>query len=416
MLPQGICGALWRTTGAFFSVRVRPVRVIVHFYDKKELRMNTSVNSFWYRMKHAVRTQHVRIAHALLVVFFVLTTCFASSVALCVRDAVKACPSCAYAATSLALSATTQPSYENPFNGVIEDSGGVRARALGESMAASTVDKQAYFERDTDGHCFVTLRLHQGKEIGDVKFQSSKDDKGAFSEAIAAQTMQKNAKANTIDVRAQVRSQDAALRVSMYVEPMGRYVIYFVKLAQFEPGNAGGFVESVKPGEGSDDTPATAGAAAGAGNSSATQGNGSDTAAQKSASSSESGASATSGVKEFNGDGAPVGSDTKAAANSLNYPLIVGIIVVVIMVIALIVNFAVLAPARARAREAARAACGASTSCEAPVSSNVSGAQTSVPASASTSEHAASAASVPEPCAAPNSVSVQADSNVAQHS
>lgn len=405
------------TFGApFFSVRVRSVRLIVHFYDKKELRMNTSINSFFVRSMRFLKTQRTRSAHALLAVFFVLTTCFVSSVAICIADSLKACPSCAYAATSLALSATTQPSYENPYNGVIEDSGGVRARALGESMVNSTVDKQAFFERDMEGRCFITLRLHQGKEIGDVKFQSSKDDKGAFSEAIAAQTMQKNAKANTIDVRAQVRSQDAALRVSMYVEPMGRYVIYFVKLAQFEPGNAGGFVESVKPGEGSDDTPATAGAAAGAAHSSATQGNGSDTTAQKSASSSESGASATSGVKEFNGDGAPVGSDTKAAANSLNYPLIIGIIVVVLMVIAVIVNFAVLAPARARAREAAQAACGASTSCEAPVSSNVSGAQTSVPASASTSEHAASAASVPEPCAAPNSVSVQADSNVAQHS
>lgn len=170
---------------------MRSVRVIVRFYDKKELRMNTSINSFIMRSMHFLKTQRTRTAHALLVAFFVLTTCFASSVALCIADAMKACPSCAYAATSLALSATTQPSYENPYNGVIEDSGGVRARALGESMVNSTVDKQAFFERDTDGHCFVTLRLHQGKEIGDVKFQSSKDDKGAFSEAIAAQTMQK---------------------------------------------------------------------------------------------------------------------------------------------------------------------------------------------------------------------------------
>lgn len=331
---------------------MRSVRVIVRFYDKKELRMNTSINSFIMRSMHFLKTQRTRTAHALLVAFFVLTTCFASSVALCIADAMKACPSCAYAATSLALSTTTQPSYENPYNGVIEDSGGVRARALGESMVNSTVDKQAFFERDTDGHCFVTLRLHQGKEIGDVKFQSSKDDKGAFSEAIAAQTMQKNAKANTIDVRAQVSSQDAALRVSMYVEPMGRYVIYFVKLAQFEPGNAGGFVESVKPGEGSDDTTAAATT-----NTSTAQGSSSDAAAtQKSSSSAGSSTSATSGVKEFNGDGAPVGSDTKAAANSLNYPLIIGIIVVVLIVIALIVNFAILAPARKRALEAACAA------------------------------------------------------------
>lgn len=390
----------------FFSVHVRSVRVIVRFYDKKELRMNTSINSFIMRSMHFLKTQRTRSAHALLVAFFVLTTCFASSVALCIADAMKACPSCAYAATSLALSATTQPSYENPYNGVIEDSGGVRARALGESMVNSTVDKQAFFERDTDGHCFVTLRLHQGKEIGDVKFQSSKDDKGAFSEAIAAQTMQKNAKANTIDVRAQVSSQDAALRVSMYVEPMGRYVIYFVKLAQFEAGNAGGFVESVKPGEGSDDTPATAGAAAGAGNSSATQGNGSDTAAQKSASSSESGASATSGVKEFNGDGAPVGSDTKAAANSLNYPLIIGIIVVALIVIALIVNFAILAPARKRALEAACAA-----------SSKATRVASTTPASSSSVAAATVSNSAPASATAPSSATDDSDhADTSQHS
>lgn len=386
----------------FFSVHVRSVRVIVRFYDKKELRMNTSMNSFIMRSMHFLKTQRTRTAHALLVAFFVLTTCFASSVALCIADAMKACPSCAYAATSLALSATTQPSYENPYNGVIEDSGGVRARALGESMVNSTVDKQAFFERDTDGHCFVTLRLHQGKEIGDVKFQSSKDDKGAFSEAIAAQTMQKNAKANTIDVRAQVSSQDAALRVSMYVEPMGRYVIYFVKLAQFEPGNAGGFVESVKPGEGSDDTTAAATT-----NTSTAQGSSSDAAAtQKSSSSAGSSTSATSGVKEFNGDGAPVGSDTKAAANSLNYPLIIGIIVVVFIVIALIVNFAILAPARKRALEAACAA-----------SSKATRVASTTPASSSSVAAATVSNSAPASATAPSSATDDSDhADTSQHS
>lgn len=381
---------------------MRSVRVIVRFYDKKELRMNTSINSFIMRSMHFLKTQRTRTAHALLVAFFVLTTCFASSVALCIADAMKACPSCAYAATSLALSATTQPSYENPYNGVIEDSGGVRARALGESMVNSTVDKQAFFERDTDGHCFVTLRLHQGKEIGDVKFQSSKDDKGAFSEAIAAQTMQKNAKANTIDVRAQVSSQDAALRVSMYVEPMGRYVIYFVKLAQFEPGNAGGFVESVKPGEGSDDTTAAATT-----NTSTAQGSSSDAAAtQKSSSSAGSSTSATSGVKEFNGDGAPVGSDTKAAANSLNYPLIIGIIVVVLIVIALIVNFAILAPARKRALEAACAA-----------SSKATRVASSTPASSSSVAAATVSNAAPASATAPSSATDDSDhADTSQHS
>lgn len=381
---------------------MRSVRVIVRFYDKKELRMNTSINSFIMRSMHFLKTQRTRSAHALLVAFFVLTTCFASSVALCIADAMKACPSCAYAATSLALSATTQPSYENPYNGVIEDSGGVRARALGESMVNSTVDKQAFFERDTDGHCFVTLRLHQGKEIGDVKFQSSKDDKGAFSEAIAAQTMQKNAKANTIDVRAQVSSQDAALRVSMYVEPMGRYVIYFVKLAQFEPGNAGGFVESVKPGEGSDDTTAAATT-----NTSTAQGSSSDAAAtQKSSSSAGSSKSATSGVKEFNGDGAPVGSDSKAAANSLNYPLIIGIIVVVLIVIALIVNFAILAPARKRALEAACAA-----------SSKATRVASTTPASSSSVAAAPVSNAAPASATAPSSATDDSDhADTSQHS
>lgn len=363
--------------------------------------MNTSINSFIMRSMHFLKTQRTRTAHALLVAFFVLTTCFASSVALCIADAMKACPSCAYAATSLALSATTQPSYENPYNGVIEDSGGVRARALGESMVNSTVDKQAFFERDTDGHCFVTLRLHQGKEIGDVKFQSSKDDKGAFSEAIAAQTMQKNAKANTIDVRAQVSSQDAALRVSMYVEPMGRYVIYFVKLAQFEPGNAGGFVESVKPGEGSDDTTAAATT-----NTSTAQGSSSDAAAtQKSSSSAGSSTSATSGVKEFNGDGAPVGSDSKAAANSLNYPLIIGIIVVVLIVIALIVNFAILAPARKRALEAACAA-----------SSKATRVASTTPASSSSVAAAPVSNAAPASATAPSSATDDSDhADTSQH-
>lgn len=381
---------------------MRSVRVIVRFYDKKELRMNTSINSFIMRSMHFLKTQRTRTAHALLVAFFVLTTCFASSVALCIADAMKACPSCAYAATSLALSATTQPSYENPYNGVIEDSGGVRARALGESMVNSTVDKQAFFERDTDGHCFVTLRLHQGKEIGDVKFQSSKDDKGAFSEAIAAQTMQKNAKANTIDVRAQVSSQDAALRVSMYVEPMGRYVIYFVKLAQFEPGNAGGFVESVKPGEGSDDTTAAATT-----NTSTAQGSSSDAAAtQKSSSSAGSSTSTTSGVKEFNGDGAPVGSDTKAAANSLNYPLIIGIIVVALIVIALIVNFAILAPARKRALEAACAA-----------SSKATRVASTTPASSSSVAAATVSNAAPASATAPSSATDDSDhADTSQHS
>lgn len=253
----------------------------------------------------------------------------------------------AHAATSAVYTASTAPSYANPVTGAIEDSAGQSNVALAESMTTGCTYPAALVEKDRAGNTFVTLRFKLADQMGAMSFWADNGGDGAFSAVEAAQ-MQVDSANNTADWRFQVPSETSNIRVSMYVTPMGRDVVYFTQLTGLVEGNidAVPFVQTITPGEeAAEPTAAAEPAASGASGEAAPQTDG----------------AANAGVKEYNADGQETteGQDRSEPLNGATTAAVVGGIVVVLAVAGAATYFAYLKPKRAKQAQAAAAAAAA---------------------------------------------------------
>ncbi len=135
--------------------------------------------------------------------------------------------------------------FANPFTGVVEDKADKSNYALGQSMVEGTVCDYAFVERTAAGDVYATLRLRQADNIGETKFSYAPSADVPFADTVSERVQTGSQELNgstmvTGDWRVRVGSPTDTLRVSMYVEPMGRSVVYFVQLQDFTPGTQDG--------------------------------------------------------------------------------------------------------------------------------------------------------------------------------
>lgn len=257
----------------------------------------------------------------------------------------------AHAATSAVYTASTAPSYANPVTGAIEDSAGQSNVALAESMTTGCTYPAALVEKDTAGNTFVTLRFKLADQMGAMSFWADNGDDGAFAAVEAAQ-MQVDSANNTADWRFQVPSEASNIRVSMYVTPMGRDVVYFTQLTGLVEGNTDvvPFVQTITPGEEAAEPVASASASA----EPAASGASGEAAPQTDG-------AANAGVKEYNADGqeATEGQDRSEPLDGATTAAIAGGIAVVLAIAGAVAYFAYLKPKRAKQAQAAAAAAAA---------------------------------------------------------
>ncbi|QKF07291.1 hypothetical protein HLV38_03515 [Berryella wangjianweii] len=279
----------------------------------------------------------------------------------------------AHAAVSSVGTATVTAYYANPDTGVIEDSGGPDQAALGQSMCEGVTGKTALVEKDTEGRVFVTLRISQGDFIDGYKVAADVERDGTFGDYAASEQTQyfpevKSASGqieeqSKKDFRVEVPSENATLRATVYVEPMGRSVVYFIKLSDLKDGNPDGFVARVTPGEGAPDrqqeTPA------------AESPSKADDASVK-----EGQAAGDKGVKEYSGDGAEVTEES--LSKPIPLALILGCVVAVLAGSGAL-TFGVTKGRRKAQDQAAAAAAAASPTTEAPGASSGSDASSVSP-------------------------------------
>lgn len=128
--------------------------------------------------------------------------------------------------------------YDHPVTGVIEDSGGESAFATGQGMVESCTYDYAILEKSDSGNNYLTVRMSlmdltsghsftvqewgaEGwQDTGASITQNGTDDNGA-----------------TADICIQVPADNAVVRGTMYVEPMGRWVIWYMYASDFTEGN-----------------------------------------------------------------------------------------------------------------------------------------------------------------------------------
>lgn len=261
-------------------------------------------------------------------------------------------PGAAFAAVSAVYTAPTNPTYENPVTGAIEDSAGTSNVALGESMVSSIIYGNSLIERDTDGAMYASLRFKLADQISGIRLEVSRD--GSSYGSVEAVQMQTGTDAvtgtATADYRLAIPSETAIVRCTMDVIPMGRSVICFVSFGALQAGDVDGtFVQSVVPGEGVEDVAAvteTPDDKAGA--------------AEEPSSEADSLTSGSSneGVQEFDEEGREVTGDRQSSGSldSGTVAVIVGGAAAVAVLAGAVVYVAHVRPKRARQAAAAAAA------------------------------------------------------------
>ena len=136
-------------------------------------------------------------------------------------------------------------SYKDPTTGAVEDAGGSDNEALGQSMVSNVVDSTALIEENPAGGYYVSLRFHLMDNISDVGFSVQKPGTDNWKQVEAEQT---DSQGEQADFRFPVETEDSVIRTECYVGAMGRNVIFYVTLAEFEEGNKGGFARMEKNG------------------------------------------------------------------------------------------------------------------------------------------------------------------------
>lgn len=256
------------------------------------------------------------------------------------------CPRAAWANAAV-YTATATPSYTNPVTGAVEDSGGESGQTLGATMVTGIVQPEAFVQDQGNGEVLVSVRFYEADQIGDVTVAASADG-SSYGASQQAEKLSTNAETNMVDLQLTAANTTPTLRFEMYVTPMGRSVTFFVTISDLAEGNTAGFAQTI-------DVDALN--AASAESSSASAGSESNASSESSVSTS---GDSVKGVSEYNADGNQV-KDGAAdnGADSLNYPLIIGIILAVVVVAGIIVYVAVLKPNRAKQDAAAAAAAAA---------------------------------------------------------
>lgn len=153
-------------------------------------------------------------------------------------------------------SCTIVPCYRHPVTGVIEDSGGESSYATGQGMVEGVLGKQGMLEVTDSGKYYLTFRMSLMDYTSKHKFkvQNSGDEKWKkVSMEITKSGKDENGR--TADVRVEVPSESCIVRGSMYVDPMGRSVIFYFYPEKYKNGapsdmKAGIVTESSETGSG----------------------------------------------------------------------------------------------------------------------------------------------------------------------
>ncbi len=155
------------------------------------------------------------------------------------------------AETGTAYIAKATASYKHPVTGVIEDAG--NNEGLGQSMTESVLHAKALIEKTESGKIYATVRIFLTDNISDIKFWTQKRGASSFN-SVSATLMQENiGGVYCSDYRFQIPSEDAIVKASFYVTPMGRDVIFFFDFSNLKEGSDD-FLVSVGQGTTSEQT------------------------------------------------------------------------------------------------------------------------------------------------------------------
>ena len=145
----------------------------------------------------------------------------------------------AYAASGTVYSCAINRCYAHPVTGVIEDSGGESSYATGQGMVEGCVYSNGILEVTDDGAYYLTIRMSLMDYTSGHSFQVQNVGDSGWStpSEIGITGNGSDSNGTTADVCMRVPSENCVVRGSMYVEPMGRDVIFYLYPSNYSEGN-----------------------------------------------------------------------------------------------------------------------------------------------------------------------------------
>lgn len=185
----------------------------------------------------------------------VIAACAVTFVMVCAYPAMTA-----KAAGGTVYTCTINRCYKHPVTGIIEDAGGEASYATGQGMVEGCVYPTGMLEVTDSGEYYLTIRMSlMDYTSGHSFWVQNAGDSDWTSPALGQTGSGTDNNGTTADITIQVPSENCVVRGSMYVEPMGRDVIFYVYPSDFTEGNT------------TDMTPAMVTSASGSGDAQASQ-------------------------------------------------------------------------------------------------------------------------------------------------
>ena len=146
----------------------------------------------------------------------------------------------AYAASGSVYTCTVNRCYAHPVTGVIEDSGGEASYATGQGMVEGCVYSSGILEVTDSGEYYLTIRMSLMDYTSGHTFQVQNVGDSGWStpSEIGITGNGSDSNGSTADVCMRVPSENCVVRGSMYVEPMGRDVVFYVYPSDYKSGNS----------------------------------------------------------------------------------------------------------------------------------------------------------------------------------
>ena len=147
------------------------------------------------------------------------------------------------------------PCYRHPVTNKVEDAGGESSYATGQGMVESVLKTSGMLEQTDNGQCYLTMRVGLIDYTSDHKFYVQK--RGAASWQQVSPTVTKKGSDNngkTADYCISLSDKNSIVKVSMYVRPMGRNVVFYAYAKNFKSGNVSGMAVTHVSANASSDT------------------------------------------------------------------------------------------------------------------------------------------------------------------
>lgn len=131
------------------------------------------------------------------------------------------------------------PSYSHPVTGQIEDAGGSSSTTTGQGMVEGAIGSKGILEVTDNGEYYLTFQLGLMDYSSKQSFGVQNINASGWNAVSATVTGNgSDSSGKTADMRIQVPSESCIVRCSMYVEPMGRNVIFYFYPSDYTVGNS----------------------------------------------------------------------------------------------------------------------------------------------------------------------------------